>query len=345
MPPLRGQRGATNSVAPPPSCHPQVHVALSGPRSPSSVGNSKKSFSPSSTDAHHGNASAQSPPQHYPLGLKLSSQAEEYREASEGRLLLEILCGQERALELHVEFIHYEHFVGGKDASDANISSTQVTIPYRASFLEVQELAAKSILADPLSRVMRGNFKVELKFFKEATKVWLPIADEIHWIHAKSTALDHENNQLRLLCRAINDNSHRRSSCNAEDVRDSFDSDGLDALLTGVRCAALNAAAVSDAHGGGLPMPAPSPQIGLSDDDVSLNSAYSMNSRTMQNFQRSYNDSFSFTSERTKADASPFHRGSDRGGGRIGRGGGPDVEKLGAWADNLQRRISRTTAK
>jgi hypothetical protein len=270
--------------------------------------------------------------------VKLSPQE---REGTEDKLLREIICGQERALELNLELIHHERFVGGHGSSDVSVPSIRATVPYNTSLAQVQELGARAILEDPLSKVMRGNFKVELKFFKEATSAWVAVADEIHWIRAKSTALDHDNNQLRLLCRAIQDSSARRAS--SRTAHSSPFAEGIevfDAFLAGISCAELG---LSDsiASDGTIPAPTP-PHVGINDDDVSLNSAYSMNSRTMQHFQKSYNDSWSSPGDRVRVGA-PSSSSQPRAG--AGRAGGPNADKLGAWADNLQRRISRASSK
>jgi hypothetical protein len=269
------------------------------------------------------------------VGVRLSPQD---REGAEDKLLREIICGQERALELNLEVILHERFVGGHGSFDVNTPSMRFTAPYNTSFAQVQELGAKAIQEDPLSKVMQGNFKVELKFFNETSRTWVAVPDDIHWIRAKSTALDHENNKLRLLCRAVHDNSVRRTSRAVQSSPFTEEVEGFDAFLAGIPCGGLG---LSDSIASdGPPLPGPIPHIGLSDDDVSLSSAYSMNSRTMQHFQKSYNDSWSSPGDRIYMGVP-----CSQPRGARGRAGGPSAEKLGAWADNLQRRINRTSSK
>jgi hypothetical protein len=142
---------------------------------------------------------------------------------SDSMLLKEVLQYQNRSLTLAVNFMRSEDLIAVEKGTALELVQT-VELPYDTQFDEMKNRASKLITSDKRAKRHKGNFRLDLKFFKYSDCVWVPMNTELQWIHAKSCALDHPSHELKILFAAINDSDIIKPNSVKHSVADSTES-------------------------------------------------------------------------------------------------------------------------
>jgi hypothetical protein len=130
-----------------------------------------------------------------PPGIKIDEQSS-LLSGGESTFIREIMTAQNKALAIDIELIQADELFKMHEP-------VSWIVAFESSHIDILNYISELVRKDIKSHQKRGRFTLNLKFFKEIDSSWYPMNTELQWIQAKSSALDHKQNHLKVMYEVI----------------------------------------------------------------------------------------------------------------------------------------------